>query len=113
MQQSQQIITIRPVRVEDAEAIWQITRESGVIETLLALPSQRLEQRSRALANLSDDEHYFVAEIKAQVVGLAGLTMGSGRLRHSSHVFLFVGQSSQGRGVGTRLLETLLDMANN
>lgn len=91
MQQNQQIITLRPVRVEDAAAIWQIMRESGVIETLLALPSQRLEQRSRTLANVSDDEHYFVAEIEEQVAGLAGLTVGSGRLRHSGHVFLFVG----------------------
>lgn len=113
MQQNPPPVTIRPVRVEDAEAISQITREPGVIETILALPSQRVEQRSRAIANLTEDEHYFVAEIEAQVVGLAGLTVGSGRLRHSGHVFLFVGQCSQGQGVGTRLLETLLDLADN
>lgn len=113
MQQNPPPVTIRPVRGEDAEAISQITREPGVIETILALPSQRVEQRARGIANLSEDEHYFVAEIEAQVVGLAGLTVGSGRLRHSGHVFLFVGQRSQGQGVGTRLLETLLDLADN
>lgn len=46
-------------------------------------------------------------------MGLAGLTVGNGRLCHSGHVFLFVGQRSQGWGVGTRLLEALLDLADN
>lgn len=41
MRQSQPTVTIRPVRLEDAEAIWQISREPGVIETILALPSAR------------------------------------------------------------------------
>lgn len=66
MQQRQPTITIRPVRVEDAEVIWQISREPGVIETILALPSARVEQRLKTLANLGDDEHYVGAELDGQ-----------------------------------------------
>ncbi|HEX6290535.1 MAG TPA: GNAT family N-acetyltransferase [Herpetosiphonaceae bacterium] len=113
MQQDQQPIVIRPVRAEDAEAIAQITREAGVIETILALPSDRVAQREQALARLGDDEHYFVAEVAGQVLGLAGLSVGRGRLRHSGHVFLFVSQALHGRGIGTRLMEALLDLADN
>jgi L-phenylalanine/L-methionine N-acetyltransferase len=113
MQPSQSLVTIRPVRVEDSEAIWRITQQDGVIETILTLPSDRLEQRRERLASLGLDEHWFVAEVDGEVIGLAGLTVGTGRLRHSGHVFLFVAHEHHGQGVGTRLLETLLDVADS
>ena len=106
-------VQIRPVRVEDAEALWRITGQEGVMETILALPSDRVEQRRQALAELGPDDHWFVAEVHSTVVGLAGLHVGQGRLRHSGHVFLFVGAAHQGRGIGRRLLETLLNLADN
>lgn len=106
-------ITIRPVRADDAEALWRIAREQGVIETTMALPSFRLEQRARSLAELTADDHYFVAEVEGRVAGLAGLTVGTGRTRHSGYVFVYVARERQGRGVGTRLLRALLDLADN
>ncbi len=112
MQPSQSPVTIRPVRVEDTEAIWRITQQEGVIETILTLPSDRIEQRRERLASLGPDEHWFVAEAGDAVIGLAGLTVGTGRLRHSGHVFLFVAREYHGQGVGTRLMETLLDVAD-
>jgi putative acetyltransferase len=38
--------------------------------------------------------------------------VGTGRLRHSGHVFLFVAREHHGQGIGTRLMETLLDVAD-
>jgi putative acetyltransferase len=112
MQALQSTVTIRPVRVEDTETIWRITQQEGVIETILSLPSDRIEQRRERLASLGPDEHWFVAEADGEVIGLAGLTVGTGRLRHSGHVFLFVAREYHGQGVGTGLMETLLDMAD-
>jgi putative acetyltransferase len=112
MQPSQAPVTIRPVQVEDAEALWRITLQTGVIETILTAPSDRLEQRRERLATLGPDDHWFVAEAEGTAIGLAGLTVGAGRLRHSGHVFLFVAREFHGQGVGTRLLETLLDVAD-
>ena len=106
-------IIIRPVSEDDAPTIWNIAREQGVIETILALPSDRLQQRIERLKGLTGDDHWFVAEQEGAVVGLAGLHVGQGRLRHSGHVFLFVTHTAQGQGIGTRLLETLLDVADN
>lgn len=106
-------IVIRPVRIEDAEAIWEIARQHGVIETTLSLPSDRLAQRAERLAELGPDEHWLIAEADGAVVGLAGLNVGTGRLRHSGYVFLFVAHAQQGGGVGTRLLRALLDIADN
>ena len=82
------------------------------METTLALPSLRLEQRMKSLSDLSENDHYLVAEKAGQVVGLAGLTVGTGRLRHSGHVFVYVAAANQGQGIGTRLMQTLLDLAD-
>src|SRR5262245_38734876 len=105
-------VAIRPVRVEDAEALWRITQQEGVIETILSLPSDRLEQRRERLAALGPDDHWFVAERDGGVIGLAGLSVGTGRLRHSGQVFVFVARDHHGQGIGTRLMETLLDVAD-
>jgi putative acetyltransferase len=112
MKVAQADVTIRPVRVEDAEAIWRITQQEGVIETILSLPSDRLEQRRQRLAALGPSEHWFVAETNGEAIGLAGLSVGMGRLRHSGHLFLFVAREYHGQRVGTRLLQTLLDVAD-
>lgn len=106
-------VRIRPVRAEDAEALWQFARQPEVFETTLTLPSERLEQRAERLAALGPDDHWFVAEVDGHVVGVAGLRVGTGRLRHSGHLFLFVARERQGQGIGTRLLEALLDLADN
>ncbi len=113
MDQSEHEITIRPVRSEDAEAVWEIARQQGVIETTLSLPSDRLALRAKRLADLGPDEHWLVAVADGAVVGLAGLNVGAGRLRHSGYVFLFVAREHQGRGIGTHLLTALLDLADN
>lgn len=106
-------IVIRPVCLQDAEALWAIARQEGVIETTLALPSLRLEQRMQSLRDLSENDHYMVAEKAGQVIGLAGLTVGIGRLRHSGSVFVYIAAVHQGQGIGTRLLQTLLDLADH
>lgn len=105
-------ILIRPVLVEDAEALWKIGRQKGVIETTMALPSTRLEQRRKTLAELGPNEHYLVAEVAGQVVGIVGLEVGSGRLRHSGYLFIYVDRHQQGQGIGTRLLQAALDLAD-
>jgi putative acetyltransferase len=106
-------VVIRPVRTEDAEQIWQISRQANLIETIMTLPSERLAQRLHQLENLSPNEHYFVAEVTGKVAGLGGLTVGEGRVRHSGYVFLLVGADYQGQGIGSRLLQALLDLADN
>lgn len=106
-------VTIRPVRPGDADTIWSISLQEGVFETILSLPSDRPDERIGRLEALGPDHHWFVAEVDGSVVGLAGLDVGKGRLRHSGHVFLFVAREHQGQGIGTRLLRTLLDLADN
>src|SRR5690348_10303758 len=113
MNTTEPTVIIRPVREDDAEAVWQISRQEGVMETILSLPSDRLEQRRATLRDLGPDHHWFVAVANDEVVGLAGLDVRRGRLRYSGHVFLFVARDWQGRGIGSQLLQSLLDLADN
>ena len=106
-------LEIRPIRSEDAEAVWRISRQPGVIETTMALPSMRLEHRRKRIEEMGDDEHVLVAERHGEVLGWAGLHVGTGRRRHAAHLGLSVSTAHQGRGIGTALLEAILDLADN
>lgn len=103
---------IRPVRLEDAEMLAAIARQEGVIENTLGLPSLRVEQRIKSLSELGENDHYMVAEKTGKVVGVAGLEVARWRRRHSGSLFLYVDTQYQGQGIGTRLLQTLLDIAD-
>jgi putative acetyltransferase len=106
-------VIIRPILPQDAEALWKIARQEGVIETTMALPSLRLEQRMKSISELSENDHYMVAERAGEAVGIAGLTVGTGRTRHSGSLFIYVARQQQGQGIGTRLMQSLLDLADN
>src|SRR5437762_13707862 len=83
-----------------------------MIGTNMALRNIRLEQRMKSLSELGENDHYMDAERAAQVVGVAGLTVGTGRVRHSGYLFAYVDNQHQGQGIGTRLVQTLLDLAD-
>src|SRR4051812_42273683 len=76
----------RPVAPEDAEALWRIFRQPGVMETTMALPSVRLAQRRRRIEDMGDDDHMFVAVRHGEVVGSAGLHVEDGRGRHAAEI---------------------------
>ena len=107
--------TIRPIGPEDAEGAAALRRMPGVFENTLGLPSYRTADSEAFIAGLGPDDHNFVAVLDdGTVIGCAGLTVCSNpRMRHVGEVGLFVHADYQGRGVGTTLMETLLDLADH
>lgn len=110
-------IIIRPVRREDSEDINEIRRMKGVRENMLALSSERLAGTIRFIENLGNDDHVMVAEVEEEVkkvVGLAGLHINkTARQRHSGSVGICIHVKYQQMGIGKKLLEEMLDIADN
>ena len=106
-------VVSRPVRAEDGEAIHQIRRQPSVIDRTLALPSERIQDNLRFLESFGPDDHALVAEVDGRAVGMAGLHVKRGKLRHGGEIGMMIHDQFQGRGLGRRLLEALLDIADN
>lgn len=106
-------VVIRPVRPEDAEAVYAIRIQPSVIDGTLALPSLRPAEVHARLDSFGPDDHTLVALVVGQVVGMAGLHVGRGKLRHTASVGMMVHDRFQGQGIGRLLLAALLDIADS
>lgn len=113
-------LVIRPVELRDAKDINILRRLPGIFENLLALPSETITQNEDFIAKqvASLDDHLFCAEIEqndtTRVVGLAGLHVHKlPRQRHSAVLGIMVHGDFQGKGIGKKLMETLIDLADN
>ncbi len=106
-------VVVRPVRVEDAEAIHELRRLPGVMDGTTSLPSERLAERRRFIEGFGPDDHVLVAEVEGRVVGVAGLHVGRGRRRHVGEIGMMVHDRYQRRGIGRTLLAALLALADD
>lgn len=106
-------IKIRPFRPEDAAGFTEIRRQPTVMEYNNLLPSERGERDRDGLAKLGPDNHVLVAEADGHVVGFARMDVFGGRQRHVGTVNVNVHDGYQGRGIGRRLMETLLELADD
>ncbi len=110
---------IRPAGIQDAHGINALRRMPGVMENILGIPSEPLKRNEQYLANLDSNSHQFVAVLEQEneepiVLGTAGLNVNANqRLRHTATVGIMIHKDYQGMGVGKKLMETLLDVADN
>lgn len=110
---------VRPVRESDGAGINALRRMPGVMENILGIPSEREAANEDRIRNMGENAHGFVAvTTDAQgeeiIIGNAVLSVSPNpRMRHSAAIGLMVHADYQRRGVGTRLMETLLDIADN
>lgn len=105
-------IVIRPSQPADAAGIHAVRLQPSVLRYTLSLPSQRLVDVQASLQGNGVDDHSFVAVAGEQVIGAAGLHVARGKRRHSGEIGMMVHDDWQGRGVGGRLLATLLEVAD-
>jgi putative acetyltransferase len=105
-------VEIRPFHPDDTEALWRLARQPRVLATTMALPSHRLDQRRERYEKLGEDDHVFVAVRHGEVAGSAGLHVGAGRRRHTASLGIGVSVTHQRAGVGDRLMEAVLDLAD-
>lgn len=107
-------LNIRSVRPEDAPAIHAIFLQRGVLANLNRAPSLHLDEVRKEVTGLNWGQHLVVAETEGQVIGAAYLSQGRpGRRQHVGTIeWIAVDEAWQGRGVGTMLLQFLLNLAD-
>lgn len=107
-------IIIRPVKVSDAPHMNEMRRQDGVRENTLGLISETVMKSESFIKNLDENTHILVAELEDKVVGVVGLSvMKNPRMKHSASIGISVRQEFQGKGIGKRLMESILDLADN
>ncbi len=109
---------IRPIREGDAEGINALRLMPGVFENILGIPSERIEFCQEYIDGLLRNDHQFVAVFdeagEERIIGTAGVSiMRSPRLYHSANFGIMVHRDFQNSGVGTALMNTILDLADN
>ena len=103
--------TIRAARREDAPALTAMANLPGVRHGTVRLPfttQASIEARLEA-----PGVHLLVAELDGTIVGQAFLAQQSGRRSHVGYTGIYVHDDHVGKGVGTALMEALIDLADN
>jgi L-phenylalanine/L-methionine N-acetyltransferase len=112
-------IYVRPICLADAPAVNEIRRMRGVMENMLGMPSERIKKSEDFITNMDANSHEFVAAVRdddgnEKVIGCAGLQVyASPRLRHSGGIGIMIHKDYQGNGAGQKLMEALIDLADN
>lgn len=107
-------VTIRPVRPEDAPALYEAERHPEVADTAMLLPTLEINEVAEQVNANKPGRHYLVAEVDGRAVGSVTLDQSQRpRLMHSGWLGLLVHRDYWGRGIGTLLTEAILNVADN
>jgi putative acetyltransferase len=106
-------ITVRGAEPDDSEAIHRIM--SCPRATAGTLQFQSVEHIRRRVSKTPEGFYHLVACVEGEVVGHLGLETSPTRprRRHVGTLGVAVRDGLQGRGVGTALMEAVLDLADN
>jgi GNAT superfamily N-acetyltransferase len=110
----QEEITVRHSEPEDHEAVYRVYSGPRAMADTLGLPFSSKEPWRERLAGKREGEFSLVACVGSEVVGhLSVYLYLEPRRRHSGHFGMAVRDDWQGKGIGTKLLEAALDLADN
>ena len=112
--------SLRSARPADAEGFVRMMQDAAVYSQLLQLPFPDADMWRTRLAGQQqatghNPELHLVAEVQGEIVASAGLhpTGPHLRRRHAMSLGMSVSVPWQGRGVGSALMQALLDYADN
>jgi L-phenylalanine/L-methionine N-acetyltransferase len=107
-------IVVRAAEPTDLEAIHEILRCPRVAANTLQLPWRPLSYTRERFFQTTPDVFSFVAEIDNRVVGNLGIHIEQGARRRDVGKFgMSVHDDFQNRGVGSALMATMIDLADN
>ncbi|MGH6624621.1 MAG: GNAT family N-acetyltransferase [Burkholderiaceae bacterium] len=107
-------IVVRRAEPSDAEGIASTFRSRSASGGTLQNPYPSVADWVRRLTDLSRTDYMLVATVDDEIVGNAGLHgTTNARRAHVWGIGMSVRDDWQGKGVGTRLMESLIDLADN
>ncbi|RDI58074.1 GNAT family N-acetyltransferase [Microvirga subterranea] len=106
-------VTIRAVRLDDCEQIAALVSLPGFRFGTLALPHRTPEDVRKRIESGSPADVGLVAVHDGTIIGNGGLTRFQGRRAHAASLGMGIHDDWRGRGVGSRLLNELLTIADD
>ena len=107
-------IIVRHSEQRDIGAVKQIYEGSKAYSGTLQLPFPSFEKWEKRLSALPEGFYSLVAEVDDAVVGHIGLeTMPNPRRKHAASIGMAVRETFHGQGVGSNLLRSAIDLAEN
>ncbi|MEM7331675.1 MAG: GNAT family N-acetyltransferase [Chloroflexota bacterium] len=105
---------IRPIHPDDASTLHAIMINPEVYSTLARIPSMELAEVEAWTRKEINGRYRLVVEADGKPIAQGSLTHNlRGRMHHSGNLGMYVSHHYWGQGVGTMLLEALLDLADN
>lgn len=107
-------ITIRHSSKEDAASIKAIYEQPSCYSGTLQLPYPSLEKWEKFVGNPPENFYSLVAECQGKVLGQIGMEVYTNpRRKHAANIGMGVSEAAQSSGVGTVMIEAMLDLAFN
>lgn len=107
-------VEIRRAEPSDARDVKEIYDCRSAYASTLQLPHPPIALWEKRLASTPDNVYMYVALLDGEIVGTLGLEVCKNpRRRHVGSLGMGVKDKAQGSGVGTALLSTAIDLADN
>jgi putative acetyltransferase len=108
-------IEIRRAEPGDYRAVQQVHAQPNALRGTLQLPFPSEEMWKKRLEGIGDERYALVACVEGEIVAMGGLDLfpKSPRRRHVGHIGLAVHDKWHAKGVGTALMQALIDVADN
>ncbi|QWW66461.1 GNAT family N-acetyltransferase [Rhizobium sp. WYJ-E13] len=106
-------LSVRALRVSDAEAVTELMNLPGYRAGTLRPPFQSIDAVRKRMENPTPGALNLVVELDGKVVANGGMTRFEGRRQHAASLGMGVHDDFTGRGIGTVLMATMLDAADN
>lgn len=106
-------LMVRGIRPEDAEGLTEVLNMPGVRHGTLRQPFQSIARTRQYIEGLSPSDIIVAAEWRGRILGNAGLHAKSGRQKHVATLGIGIHDDFAGKGIGSKLLATLIDAAEN
>lgn len=105
-------LVLRALEPADADELARLQAMPGFRFGTLRPPFPSIASVRKHLEGMAPDDLHLGAFIESRLVGSAGLHRMAGRRRHVANLGMGVADDLAGRGIGTALLEALLDAAD-